>query len=138
MKSEQIKETLLSNMDRFGYGETIHEDEFCSMFQIEKLDNVSFIQQARALSKDEIKDLLNSETLTELSISEVVKTELRKLGRHMVKSGKAYRVCLPSENEAIAARYKRKAARANNKAKCLLRNTPKESSHSFSAMNCLV
>lgn len=133
MKTEEIKDILESKLELFGYGDLIHEDTFCKLFSIEKVGNADFIELTKGCSKDEVKDLLNSETLTELAISEVVKTELRKLGRHMVKSGKVYRVCLPSENEQIALKYKRKAARANNKAKQLISNTPKDACMQFAS-----
>ena len=133
MKTEEIKEILSSRLEVFGYGEIVHEDVFCKMFSVDRVCNADFMELAKGCSKDEIKELLNSETLSELAVSEIVKTELRKLGRHMVKSGKVYRVCLPSENEQIALKYKRKAARANNKAKQLISNTPKEAGIQFTS-----
>lgn len=137
MNNAEVKEILSSKIDSFGYGEVMHEDEFCRLFNIEKLTESEFLDKVYGATKGEVCALISSEVLSELSISEVVKTELRKLGRHMLKSGKVYRVCLPSENEAIAAKYKRKAAKANNKAKNLLINTPKDASMQFTSLNCI-
>lgn len=124
MKKESALEIINTHKSKFEYGETLHESEFRSMFSVEVTSDSDFEQMAKSLSKQQIKQRLDSETLAELSIAGVVKDILHAQGKHLMKSGQVYRIALPSENETIASRYRSKASRAIAKAKKLTMNTP--------------
>lgn len=140
MKKEQALEIISKHKSRFDYGEIIHEAEFRAMFGVYVTSDSDFESMAASMSKKQIKQQLEQETLLELSAAGVVKDILHSQGKHMLKSGDAYRIALPSENETIAARYRSKASRAVAKAKKLTMNTPhlsdgkKTTSKSLSAL----
>lgn len=125
MKKEQALEIISKHKSRFDYGEIIHEAEFRAMFGVYVTSDSDFeAAMAASISKKQIKQQLEQETLLELSAAGVVRDILHSQGKHMLKSGDVYRIALPSENETIAARYRSKASRAIAKAKKLTMNTP--------------
>lgn len=124
MKQEQALEIISKHKSRFDYGETIHEAEFRTMFGVYVTSDSDFEVMAASMSKKQIKQQLEQETLLELSAAGVVKDILHSQGKHLFKSGDVYRIALPSENETIASRYRSKASRAIAKAKKLTMNTP--------------
>ena len=124
MNKSEASEVIDLIPNLFEYGAKMSVDCFRDMFGVKVMDDEEFTLKTTGMHRDEIKKLLDDETLAELSAADSVRSKLLDVGRHFYKAGNFYHVALPSENEGIARNYNKKASRAIAKAKRLMRNTP--------------